>query len=157
MSELALIAQGVEENPELVMPLTGVIVDLRDPNQVADALDQLTDIRHRLDELRGVLTDALRLEAHLQGTKTLYLDELKAVIHGGERTEYDGHKLALQLRAAGLPEDRVMAAVQEVISYKPDGRVLKQLAGANPEYREIIEACRSVVPAPWRATITRAR
>jgi hypothetical protein len=156
MSELALIHQTVEEHPEIVMPLTGEIIDLRDAAQVAGALDQLTDIRHRLDEIRSTLTDALRLEAHHQGTKTLHLEGFDAVISGGERTEYDGYELIVQLGQAGLPNERVNAAVQTVITYKPNAAVLKQLAGANPDYKRIIEACKSVVAAPWRATIKRA-
>jgi hypothetical protein len=157
MSELALIQAGVEEHPELVMPITGVVVDLREPHQVAEALDHLVDITSRLTELRGVLTDALRLEAHKQGTKTLHLDKLTAVISGGERVEYDGPELRVRLTEAGLPADRVNEAVAEIVSYKPDGRVLKQLAGANDEYEKIIEGCRTVVSAPWRATIKRGR
>jgi hypothetical protein len=157
MSELALIQQGVEENPEIVMPLTGVLVDLRNPAEVADALDQLTDIRHRLKNLTDTLTDALRLEAHKQGTKTLHLEGLDAVISGGERVEYDGQRLQSELIRAGLPIDRVNEAVAEIVTYKPDGRVLKQLAGANHDYRAIIDSCRQVVPAPWRATVKRVR
>jgi hypothetical protein len=155
MSELALIQQGVEEHPEIIMAYSE-LVDLREPAQVANALDQLTDIKHRLEELRTILTDVLRLEASKQGTKTLNFDGFAAIISGGTRTEYDGHKLGLLLRAAGLPEDRVQEAVQEIVTYKPNARVLNQLAGANQEYLEIILSCKTIVAAPWRATIKRA-
>jgi hypothetical protein len=157
VSELALIAQGVEENPEIVMPYTGVIVDLRDPYQVAVAIEALTELRYKFDSIKRALTDALRLEAHKQGTKTLHLEGLDAVISGGELVEYDGQRLHSELIRAGLPMDRVNEAVAEIVSYKPDGRVLKQLAGANHDYRAIIDSCRQVVPAPWRATIKRGR
>jgi hypothetical protein len=154
MSELALIQQTVDRQPELVMP-SGVLVDLRNPTQVADALDEVSELKHRLDELRSLLTDVIRLEAHRQGTKTLHLDGIDAVVSGGERTDYDALKLQLCLREAGLPEDRISAAVVETVSYKPDGRVLRQLAGANPLYADIIAACKTSAPAPWRVTTKR--
>lgn len=140
---------------EIQVPLIGELVDLDQPNQVAQALESVRDAKRALDEARFVLEGALVEEATRQGTKTLHLNQLDAVISGGERTEYDAIKLQILLRELGLPENRIAAAVVETVTYKPDGRVLRQLAGANPEYADAIAACKTVIPVPWRVTIKR--
>lgn len=142
-------------NRQIAVPLIGELVDLDQPNQVALALDAIRDAKRTLDEARQILEQELVDEARRQGTKTLHLHKLDAVITGGHRTEYDAHKLQILLRELGLPETRIAEAVVEIISYKPDGRVLKQLAGANPDYAAAIDACRTTIEVPWRVSIKR--
>ena len=154
---LELVAAQVEETPVIVVPFTGEVVALNRPAEVAGALDSVRDLKRQLDELRALLEGVLRLEAQRQGTKTLHLGRLDAVISGGQRSEYDPEELTLLLRAAGLPEERLAEAVVQTVSYKVDQRVLRQLAGANPVYAAAVKAALTVIETPWRVTVKHVR
>lgn len=154
---LELVAAQVDETPVIVVPFTGEVVALSRPAEVAGALDSVRDLKRQLDELRALLEGVLRLEAQRQGTKTLHLGQLDAVVSGGQRAEYDAELLTEGLRAAGLPEARLAEAVVQTVSYKVDQRVLRQLAGANRDYDAAIKAALTVVETPWRVTIKHQR
>ena len=138
---------------ELVVPLTGELVALADPAQVVRVLDQVREMKRQLDEVRAVLEDALRLESERQGTKTLHLDGLTAVISGGEKVEYEIEELSDELLDLGLPSSRIAELVVATITYRIDQRVAKQLAAANPRYAEAIERHRRLVPDRWRVSV----
>ena len=153
MSDLELVAVQMEETPLIMVPLTGQLLDLTSPLEVAGALRDLRDVKRQLDELRSFLEGVLRLEAQRQGTKTLHLGALDAVISGGTRADFDVELLASLLQEAGLPEERLRAAIVETVSYKVNQLVLKQLAGANPDYAAAIELAKTTVETPWRVTV----
>lgn len=153
MTDLELVQQHVQEEPTLLLPYTGAIVDLREPAEVARALSDVRDLKRRLDELRALLEGVLMLELQRQGTKTLHLDGVDAVVLGGPRAEYDAELLMSRLRACGLPEERVAQAVVATVTYKPNAAVLRQLAGANDDYRRAIDASRTTVDAPFRVSL----
>lgn len=140
---------------EIVVPLTGELVSLSDPRQVIGVLEQVRDMKRRLDEVRAVLEEAIRLESERQGSKTLHVDGMTAVISGGSKTEYDHAALADELRDLGLPEERVGQLVVQVVTYKVDARVARSVAASNPRYAEAIERHSSVVPHYWRVTVTK--
>jgi hypothetical protein len=142
-------------NAELLLPLTGELVALDDPHQVAVALEGVRRLKGKLDDARRALEDALRFESERAGSRTLHLGDLDAVVSGGERVEYDELELAEQLRAAGLPEERLAELIVETVSYRVDQRVARSVAAANPMYAAALERCRRVVPAPWRVAIKR--
>jgi hypothetical protein len=150
---LEMVAAQVEETPTIVVPVTGQLVDLTRPVEVAGALHDVREAKRLLDELRALLEGVLRLEAQHQGTKTLHLGPLDAVISGGTRNDYDADVLQQLLRDAGLPEERLSEAVQQIVTYKVDQRVLKQLAAANPAYAAAIDQARTTVETPWRVTV----
>ena len=150
---LDLAAAQLDDTPQIVVPLTGQIVDLTRPVEVAGALNDVRDVKRQLDELRALLEGVLRLEAQRQGTKTLHLGALDAVVSGGERSDYDSELLAELLRDAGLPEDRISEAIVETVSYKVNQLVLRQLAGANPDYKAAIELSKQTIPVAWRVTV----
>jgi hypothetical protein len=100
-----------------------------------------------------VLEDALRLESERQGTKTLHLDGLTAVVSGGEKVEYDVEKLADLLREEGLPEHRLAELIVIQVSYRVNQAVARSVAAANPRYALALEACKQIVPAPWRVSV----
>jgi hypothetical protein len=129
------------------------VIDLTRPVEVAGALQDVREVKRQLDELRALLEGVLRLEALRQGTKTLHLGPLDAVISGGERSEFDAELLTERLRDAGLPEERIAEAVVQTVSYKVDQRVLRQLAAANPAYRTAVDKSRTVVDTPWRVSV----
>jgi len=146
----------IEQRLEVVIPLTGELISLSDPVEVADALERLRAATDQLHDVRRVLEEALRFESERQGTKTLYLGDVKTVVSGGERVDFgDLQELADELREAGLPEERVGEVV--VQTYKVNQRVAKQVAAANPRYADVIERHRQVVPAPWRVAVERGR
>jgi len=138
---------------EIMLPLTGELVSLAEPVQVCRALDQVRELKRQLDHVRAVLEDALRLESERQGTKTLHLGELTAVVSGGEKVEYDFQELAYELLRLGLPEQRVGELIIQTVTYRVDQRVAKQLAGANPRYADAIERHSRAVPDRWRVTV----
>jgi hypothetical protein len=106
--DLELVATQVDETPTVMLPLTGAVVDLTKPVEVARALQDVRDMKRYLDDFRGLLEGVLRLEAQRQGTKTLHLGDVDAVVSGGEKAEYDTELLQELLRAAGLPEERCL-------------------------------------------------
>jgi hypothetical protein len=147
----------INETPTVVLPFVGTIVDLREPVEVAEALTHVREVKRQLDELRALLEGVLRLEAQKQGTKTLHLGPMDAVVSGGVKPEYDIELLQERLRAAGLPEERLSEAVVETVSYKVNQRVLKHIAGANPDYAVAVEAARTWVESPWYVAVKGAR
>ena len=142
---------------ELLIPLTGELVPLDDPPKVAAALEQVRDLKRRLDDARAVLEDVLRVESERQGTRTLHLGGLDAVVTGGEKVEYDELELANGLRDAGLPEARLAELIVETVSYRVDQRVARSVAASNPAYAAVLERCRRLVATPWRVSIKRPR
>ena len=150
---LELAAAQLDDTPQIVVPLTGQVVNLRDPFEVAAALEDVREVKRQLDELRALLEGVLRLEAQRQGTKTLHLGSLDAVVSGGEKSDYDPELLTELLRDAGLPEERISEAIVETVSYKVNQLVLRQLAAANPDYKAAIELSKSTVPVAWRVTV----
>ena len=146
----------VETDPHLAVQLTGQIIDLRNPSDVAQALGDLREAKRQLDGVIALLADVIRAESARQGTKTLHLEHgLTATVAGGTRPEYDLEVLADTLRAAGLPEDRLEALIRTEIRYRLDANVARQLRGANPAYAAALDACTTRVPAGWRVTIER--
>jgi hypothetical protein len=151
--ELATVELQIAEQPQLVVPLTGELVDLRDPNHVAAALNQVREMKNQLDNARMVLEQVLRLEAVRQGTKTLHLEKCTAVISGGETVEYDGEQLIRLLEQAGMPQERINEIVETVVTYKVNALKAKHAAGANPDYAAAVTATRTVKPTYWRVSI----
>jgi len=134
---------------EIVLPGTGELVDIVTPDGAGYTLAYLDRWYTGDGELRDFLVDRLHEEAERRGTKTLHLERVTVVVWGGPdaKVETDGYELRERLRAAGLPEERIEAAVPMVITYKPDGRVLRQLRGANPAYAAAIDASQTKVHA----------
>ena len=151
--DLESVELAIQEQPQLPIPLTGELVDLTNPSSVANALENVRDLKRILDNARAFLEDVLRLEARKQGTKTLHLDGLTATISGGEKISWDALELREQLRQAGMPDETIAEIVVEEVSYKVDGYRAKRAAGANLDYRDAIEACQTIEPAPWRVTV----
>jgi len=139
-----------------VVPVTGQLVDLTQPAEVAGAIGDIDQAVRQLRELRDLLVETIVEECTRQGTKTLHLEHgLSAKVSGGTRPEYDLETLADLLRDAGLPEDRLEQLIVPRVEYRLDQAVARQLRGANAMYAEALNACRTDVPAPWRVTIER--
>lgn len=130
----------------IVLPGTGEVVDLEDILQVARALAAVRVFKARLDEARGVLEAVLVEEATRRGTKTLRLGDVTAEVGADTTTGWDVERLRAGLFRAGLPADRLNELIEETVEYKVDGRIARQIAGANPAYAKVIERCKTKVP-----------
>jgi hypothetical protein len=143
---------------ELVVP--EYLLDLRTGEQLAPTADNAAELIGRLREYRREAMTAIQaceailIEAsRIAGTKTLHLEGATATVYGGPQTDYDLETLA-KLREHGLPEERWNALVKETVSYKVDGRVIKQLEGSgNPNYAAVIRNARRVSEAPYRVKV----
>ncbi len=136
----------------LVVPHTGQIVDLDDPPACLQLLSEIRDLESRLKEVKADLTTALSAEFSRQGTKTMEMGGLKAELRGGSEIVWDVEVLE-ELRALGLPEDRMTALVTAEVTYRVNTSVAKQLAAANPSYADVIERARTTVPKASYVTV----
>lgn len=139
---------------ELVLPGTGEIVSLEDPADAAALWFRLKTMESQCAEIRRrIANEVLAAEAERLGTKTLHMEGVgKVKMTGGPESEtvWDIERLRSEMRAAGLPDDRLALLIKTTVEYKVDGNVARQLAGANPEYARIIDSCKKRVDKPWR-------
>lgn len=137
-----------------VVPTTGEIIDLNDPVAVTTALRGIREMEQKARAVKPVLVEALVRERERQGTGTLHLEGV-GTVKVTEDTEWvytDPREMALELIQAGLPEDRAELLVKPITEWKVDGNVARQLHGASPAYREIIDRHRRKVSKGWRAS-----
>lgn len=143
----------VYEDETIILPHTGQVLAASDTKQCANALVELRQIEDAIREVKIVLTQAIVAESQRQGTKTLRFGERKVEIRGGKSVLWDAHFLEIELRKAGMPEERIREIVKEEVSYKVDAREAKKAAGANPAYAVIVEAAQHVSERPEYAVI----
>lgn len=110
-------------------------------------------MKANVNEIVREATAYLVAESEHQGTKTLHGENETVTISGGTGTDYDPSDLIDALREAGCPEQRIDQAVVTEITYKVDRAVLRQLAGANPDYKAAIELAQREVEKPYQATV----
>lgn len=150
---MAEIEKVEAEASQALVPLLGLVIDLDQPKQVAEALYIVRDAKRQLDEARAGLERVLAEEARRLGTKTLHLDGVEAVITGGPTVEYDIEELQ-KLLDAGLPEERYDKLVKAKVEYVVDKSVIRQLLGSgNAEYLRIIERAARDVEKPYRVSV----
>jgi len=130
---------------ELIVPYSGELIDLEDPPGCLKLLAEIRELEQKLRLVKGALTEALVAESSRQGTKTLELNGIKAVVSASDEIIWDVEVLQ-ELADLGLPEERMSALITTEISYKVNASVAKQLAGANESYAEVIERAKSRIP-----------
>ena len=141
---------------ELVVPVTGEIVDLSNETQCAQALAALRDAESQIREIKAVLTAAIVERAKLLGTQTLTLENgMKAVLKGGTETIYDATEIERQLRVLGMPEERIREIVIEEVSYKVSAKEAKRAAAANDEYAAVVNSAKQTIEKPHYISIQR--
>ncbi len=147
MSDVARV-----ERKEVALP-DGTLVDLQDPAQCAWALLYVRDLESNLREFKGAFTDALVQHSQRVGSKTLNLDDgQKVEIKGGEKVVWDAQQLEDDLRAAGMPEERIREIVVEEVSYRVQAVEAMKAARANADYAIAVARARHVTEA--RPTIS---
>lgn len=141
---------------ELAIPGTGQLVSLDNEVECAQALAAVRDYERQIKEAKAVLTSAIVDRSRILGTKTIPLpDGGKAEIRGGPESTYDVTEIEENLRALGMPEDRLREIVVEEISYKLSVREAKRASGANSDYASVIENAKKVEEKPFYVSISR--
>lgn len=133
------------ESLTLVVPQSGELLALDDTAGCLRVLTEIRDLETRLREAKAELTFALSAEFSRQGTKTMEVDGIKAELRGGSEVVWDVETLG-ELRALGLPEDRMDQLITAEVTYRVNSNVAKQLAAANPLYASVIERAKNTVP-----------
>ncbi len=146
MTEIA-----VPEN--LLQPVTGELIDRNDVAGIAGAVEQIRDAKRALDEALSMFTAAAADISRQHGTRTLTAGGYELVLSADSAIEWDTEMLASELRRAGLPEERIDALLVATVTYKVDGRVVRQLEAASPLYAGIIDRARSRVPKRQYVTV----
>lgn len=130
---------------ELVYPITGEIVAWDDPAGCVRLLGEIRSLEQKLKALKADLTLALEQEFSRQGRKTIEVNGTKAELRGGSGVVWD-IEILNELRELGLPEERMDELITAEITYRVNASVAKQMAAANPQYAEIIERAKQLVP-----------
>jgi len=143
---MEVVEPEVEPGTALVLPTSGVVVDLADERQVTMAYQDIKALKDAVMDADRRLREAFKEISSLKGSKTFYIDGLgKIELRGGDRTEYDAQAIEDGLRDLGCPEDVIREIVVETISYKVDGNRARRAASANPDYARVIEDARRTV------------
>lgn len=151
-----LEAEPIELARVLVVPGIGEVVRLDNAPAVARALAAVKTLLGQAATAKRDLEDALAWHSTRAGTKTLRYGTVEAVVKSNNETEWDIERLRDELRAAGLPEERLGELIRETVEYKVNAAVARQVAGANPEYARIIEGCKTVLEKRPSVTVTAA-
>lgn len=131
---------------DIVLPVSGVLVNLEDEREVAIAYRELRELKNQINQAERRLREALAERSHVLATKTFYIDGVgKVELRGDTKVEYDAKEIEDGLRELGCPEDVIREIVIETVTYKVDGNRARRAAGANPEYARVIENARTVV------------
>lgn len=141
---------------EVVIPGTGEVVSLDDPDQAAVAYDRLAQLSRQIRDAQSVTRAALIFHGRQHGGLTYRLDAAEVKITQSDTIVWD---LAIlrELRDEGLPDDRWHELVTETVEAKVSATVAKQIAKANPVYAEIIGRAETRVPkAPTVSVALRA-
>jgi hypothetical protein len=112
------------------------------PATTENAARVLTAAREMKDRVQGVIRDTtawLAEEARREGKKTFHVGGGKIELSGGTSISYDPEKLREALMAADCPEKRINDVIVETVTYTVNRNELRQLVGANPDYKAAAE------------------
>lgn len=148
---------SVEIVPHVPETLVNVETGEALPASLESAAVVIEAARRMKTRLSLIIEDATAYvaeESRLRGAKTLHEGGgMRLVLSGGESVDYDPELLRRRLTEAGCPEARIGECITEEISYKVNKSVLKQLAGANPDYRAAIESAGFPVQARYQVSV----
>lgn len=145
-----------DESETILLPHTGEVVSLRDATGCVVALDEVRRMEAHLREAKRLLSQAVAEECKRRGVKSLTIrGGRRAEVRGGPEKVYDAETLERDLRALGMPEDRLREIVTEQVTYSVVAREAKRAAGANEEYARAVERNTTEVERPVTVTIRR--
>lgn len=129
-----------EQSQALVIPTTGMVVNLDSEREVAIAYRDVKELRIQLSEIDRTLREAMRARKQILGTGTFYIEGIgKVEVKGDTETEWDIVALETGLRDVGCPEEVIAEIVKPVTTFKVDAARANRAAKANPEYARVIE------------------
>jgi len=129
-----------EQSTALVLPASGVVVDLSNEREVAIACRDIKDVMAEFRRVDRLLREAMREHKRLRGTGTFYIEGVgKIEVKGDKETEYDAKVVEAELKAVGCPEEIIREIVVQTVDWKVDAVRAKQAAAANDDYARAIE------------------
>ena len=128
---------------EVVLP-SGEIIDLSDPDACAKALVVVREQEQHLREVKSWITDVFAEEALRRGENVVPLsDGTSVTVKKNYETTWDAEQLEEDLRAAGMPEDRIAQIIVQEVTHTVKAVEANKAKKANPAYAEAIERARS--------------
>ena len=143
---------------ELALPGTGEVVSLDKEVECVQALAAIRSFESQIKEAKGILTQAIVDRSRVLGTKTIHLpDGSKAEVKGGPAAQYDIVEIEENLRALGMPEERIREIIVEEVSYKLNKREANRAAAANEDYAAVISNAERMEESPYYVSISQRR
>lgn len=145
MSELEAVG-------ELVDPRTGELVASAD--KIVDVFGWTRERIRELYQLQRLAEELLVMEAERRGANTFEAGGRKVEVREERTIRWDEQRLERELRALGLPEERLNELMQPTLVYKVSARVANQIRSASPDvYGPVVESCREDVLKGKRASL----
>ena len=130
---------------ELVLP-TGELVDLSDPASCAHALVAIREMEFMLREVKGAIVDRFAEERRIRGVDEIELPNGDVVkVTRKYKIQWDVEQLEEDLRAAGMPEDRIREVIVEEVTHTVKAVEANKAAKRNAEYAEAIARARTEI------------
>ncbi len=143
---------GLQQYTGLLDVRTGELLEPTLPN-IARVIESARAMKANVNQIVYEATLAAVAMSEMRGTKTLHGEGETITVSGGTGMDYDPSDLIEALLAAGCPQDRIDSAVIAQVTYKVDRSVLRQLAGANEDYKAAIELAEREVERPYRVSV----
>lgn len=149
--------QAREPGQDIVLPHSGEVIRAEDATACVVALDDLRSMERHIAQAKRALSDAIAAECRRQGTKSIKIKGgRRAEIRGGPEKAYDAEALERDLRALGMPEERLREIVTETVTYGVSAKEAKRAAGANEDYARAVERNTTEIERPISVTIRRS-
>jgi len=146
----------IRESEEIALPHSGELIDLADTSRCIVALDELRRMETQIAETKRLLSAAIAAEFRRQGTRSMKIrGGRRAEVKGGVEKAYDAEGLERDLRAAGMPEERLREIVTETMTYSVVAKEAKRAAAANEDYARAVERNTTEIQRPISVTIRR--
>lgn len=147
------MTETTETSTALVLPGTGEVIDLDNPDEVAVCIARLKELRTQIGDAEIHLKRAMLDARAREGVTSKLRLPSAEVTFGSDLGDLTWDLTVLrELRAAGLPDGRWDALVTTTIDYKVSATVAKQIEDSgNPEYAAIIGRARGRGPNKVRS------
>lgn len=145
-AEAPAASKELERPKEILNPVTGALIAVNDLEAVGTNILMLRNVKAELERVVAELSAAAAEESKRQGTRTLTAGPVRLVVSADTEIAWDIAALRERLTDAGCPPERLGKLIKVTVEEKVDAAVARQLAGANPHYAAIVEACQSRVP-----------
>lgn len=146
----------------LLDPVTGELLELERPAELAAFRDRLGDLKRMIDSTLSDVDELITARLDLENTRSGRYGDWDVVTEAPLETVWDVPRLGVALEAlvqAGrITRNAAGAALEPVTTYKPRAKELaKLLAHADAEVIAAVDACRHAEPrSRRRVTVKRA-